>query len=200
MSQNTLRLVVLFSGNGTNMLNLIDKLHNKVFLDSQNVARRICISVCFCNNPHAKGIERVRGCGIECVIIPSKGKAREEFDKELVTQIKAFKPNLCVLSGFMRILTPHFTAHLKALNIHPSFLPLHKGAHAIEQSFESNEDFGGVSVHWVSEELDSGEIILQEKLPKISGESLAEFEKRIHKLEYELFPKAILHALGLRPN
>ena len=200
MSQNTLRLVVLFSGNGTNMLNLIDKIHNKEFLNSQNVVRRICISACFCNNPHAKGIEHVEKHKIECVIVPSKGKSREEFDKELVTQIETFKPDLCVLSGFMRILTPHFTARLKALNIHPSFLPLHKGAHAIEQSFQSSEDFGGVSVHWVSEELDSGEIILQEKLPKIQGESLAEFETRIHKLEYEIFPKAILRALGLRPN
>ena len=120
------------------------------------------------------------------------------YDALLVREIARYEPSLCVLSGFMRILTPIFTRHVRAINIHPSFLPHHKGAHAIRDSFYSTQDFGGVSVHWVSDELDSGALIAQEKLPKIAGESLQSFESRIHELEYRLFPQALLRALNLR--
>ena len=95
--------------------------------------------------------------GLETLIIESaKFKNREEFDAVLVEQILKSGADLTVLAGFMRILTPVFTAHVKAINLHPSILPLFKGAHAIKESFESDMMIGGVSVHYVSEELDGG--------------------------------------------
>ncbi|MGX3097871.1 phosphoribosylglycinamide formyltransferase [Helicobacter sp. 23-1046] len=196
MQQKT--IVILFSGNGSNMIHLINTLHQKVFIESAS-KKSVLLTVAgaICNNPNAKGLQRLKDYTIPCEIIPHSNLSREEFDTKLVKKITEFAPDLCVLSGFMRILTPIFTSRIKAINIHPSFLPLHKGANAITQSYQSNEDFGGVSVHWVSEELDSGDIILQEKLPKIPNESLQSFESRIHNLEYTLFPKATLQALHL---
>ncbi|WP_267892942.1 formyltransferase family protein, partial [Helicobacter aurati] len=82
------------------------------------------------------------------------------------------------------------------INIHPSFLPLHKGANAIEKSFQDSHDFGGVTVHFVNEEVDGGSIILQEKLLKIPNESQTSFAKRIHELEYKLYPQAVLMVIS----
>lgn len=194
-------ILILFSGNGSNMIHLINTLHNKTFIESiskQSVSLKVVATIC--NNPNAKGLQRLKDYTIPCELIPHIGLSREEFDAKLVAKIMEFKPDLCVLSGFMRILTPIFTSRIKAINIHPSLLPLHKGAHAIKQSFESNENFGGVSVHWVSDELDSGDIIIQQKIPKIPKESLESFEERIHTLEYALFPKATLKALNLQES
>ncbi|MFC3867263.1 formyltransferase family protein [Helicobacter equorum] len=193
----TLKLFILFSGTGSNMINLIRTLHLREFVDNANCVCRIEIIGTLCNNPQAKGIQALQEFHIPCVVLSHKGLERHEYDILLVREIRRYDPTLCVLSGFMRILTPIFTQHIRAINIHPSFLPYHKGAHAIKNSFESIQDFGGVSVHWVSEELDSGTIIMQEKLPKIPGESLQDFESRIHTLEYKLFPQALLEILGL---
>ncbi|MCI7710768.1 formyltransferase family protein [Helicobacter equorum] len=194
----THKLFILFSGTGSNMINLIRTLHLREFVDNTGCACRIEVVGTLCNNPQAKGIQALQEFHIPCVVLSHKGLERHEYDTLLVREIKRYNPTLCVLSGFMRILTPIFTQHIRAINIHPSFLPYHKGAHAIKDSFESTQDFGGVSVHWVSEELDSGTIIMQEKLPKIAGESLQDFESKIHTLEYKLFPQALLEALGLR--
>lgn len=180
------------------MLNLIRTLHLCECVDSTDSVCRIEVVATICNNPQAKGIQALQEFHIPCLVLSHKGLEREVYDTLLVREIRRYDPTLCVLSGFMRILTPIFTHHIRAINIHPSFLPYHKGAHAIRDSFLSSQDFGGVSVHWVSDELDSGAIIAQEKIPKRMGESLEDFEHRIHALEYELFPRALLCALGLR--
>ncbi|MRI58323.1 MAG: phosphoribosylglycinamide formyltransferase [Epsilonproteobacteria bacterium] len=181
------KIVILFSGNGTNLENIIQKLHDKELL----VARAIT------NNPSAKGIERAKKYGVEVEVIDHKKfPTREAFDEALVRSIEEVDPDLVVLAGFMRILTPVFTqAITNAINIHPSLLPLFKGAKAIERSFESPMKVAGVSVHWVSEELDSGEIIDQACFRK-DQKSLEEFEAKIHEIEYDLYPKVILRLLS----
>jgi phosphoribosylglycinamide formyltransferase-1 len=100
-----------------------------------------------------------------------------------------------VLSGFMRILTSIFTDNIQSINLHPSLLPLYKGAQAIEKSFQGDEETAGVSVHYVTSELDSGEIILQESFEKKNFETYEKFYSKIKELEYEALPKAILIAL-----
>ena len=176
------KIVILFSGNGTNLENIAKKLHKK----SLFIAKAIT------NNPSAKGIERAKRLGIEVEVIDHKRFAsREEFDKALVASIKQVEPDLVVLAGFMRILTPVFTDAIgNAINIHPSILPLFKGARAIERSYESDMRVAGVTVHWVSSELDGGKIIDQACFHR-EDESLEEFEAKIHALEYELYPKVI---------
>ena len=187
------RIAILFSGSGTNLENLIQKLHNKTFGDI-----KIEVVLTICNIPNAKGIQRSQKFGIEPVIIDHKKyNSREEFDKELVRVIGEYDVDLCVLAGFMRILTPEFTKNVKAINLHPSLLPLFKGAKAIEESYHSNMKVGGISVHFVNEELDGGEIIAQECFKKSRGMSLEEFEEKIHSLEYELLPKTVVEILSL---
>lgn len=182
------KLAVLFSGNGSNLQNLLEKLHQKK-IGSNHYE----IALCICNKQNAFGIERARKFGIESVIIEHKNFAsREEFDAKLVETIKKKEVNLSVLAGFMRVLSFVFTSQIKAINLHPSLLPLFKGANAIKQSYESDMKVGGVSVHWVSEELDGGKIIIQKAFKKTDTMSLEDFEAQIHKLEFELLPKAVL--------
>ncbi len=185
------KVAVLFSGEGTNLENLIKKLHLKSFDDL-----KVEIVAAVTNNPEANGIKRAEKYGIKTVILDHKKyKNRESFDKALVEKIFSLDVDLCILAGFMRILTPIFTKNIKAVNIHPSLLPLFRGAGAIEKSFESDMKVAGVTVHLVSEELDGGEIVDQECFKKDEKMSLEEFEMKIHSIEYELFPKAVLKVL-----
>ncbi len=176
------RIVILFSGNGSNLEAIANKLHGK----SLTIAKAIT------NNPQAGGIERAKRYGIPVQIINHKDfKSREAFDQKLVEEIEKVAPDLVVLAGFMRILTPVFTSRIKnALNIHPSLLPLFKGANALRRSYESSMRVAGVTVHWVSEELDSGEIVDQACFHR-ENESFEEFEAKIHALEHELYPTVI---------
>ncbi len=176
------RILILFSGNGTNLENIIQKLHQKELL----------VAAAITNNPAAKGIERAKKHGIPVEVLDHREfESREAFDHALVERIEKYSPDLVVLAGFMRILTPVFTSKIKnAINIHPSLLPLFKGARAIERSFASDMKVAGVTVHWVSEELDSGQIIDQACFHR-EDEDLEEFEARIHALEYELYPRVI---------
>ena len=187
-----IKIVVLFSGNGSNLENLIKHFHCKRFGDRETQIIPIT------NRPNAKGIERAKKYGINTTIIDHKEfESRESFDAELVKVIKSFEPSLVVAAGFMRILTPVFTEQIRAINLHPSLLPLFKGANAIEESFKSQMRVGGVTVHWISSELDGGEIIEQECVKKIRGETLEEFQQRIHALEYTILPKSIKYILKL---
>ncbi len=181
------KIAVLFSGEGTNLQNLIDTLHQKE-----------CIIACaITNKANAGGIKRAQNANIHVKIIEHQSFAsREAFDQKLVDIIHSYRVDLTVMVGFMRILTPVFTSNVKALNVHPSLLPLFKGAKAIERSFEGNEERAGASVHFVSDELDGGEVILQDFFRKDANDSLEAFENKIHAIEYEILPKAIVNVLN----
>ena len=191
--KSKIRIAILFSGNGSNLENIITHFRTNDFDD---LDLQIDFALAICNKEGAYGITRCKNLGLKCEILPHIDFAsRTDFDKALANLLREAKIDLVVLAGFMRILGSDFVREFRTINIHPSFLPLHKGANAIKDSYYANEDFGGVSVHWVSEELDSGQIIIQQKLPKIKGESLENFESRIHALEYTLYPQAITHAI-----
>ncbi|WP_299549491.1 phosphoribosylglycinamide formyltransferase [uncultured Helicobacter sp.] len=217
------RVAILFSGNGSNLEALIKSLHNKSFCVQQGVnwqgeakefliggitksfveceecikeAFKVEVVLALSNKKDAYGLVRAKSLGIHTQILESSAfKDRVEFDKELVAILKPLKLDLCVLAGFMRILTPIFTNAIKAINIHPSLLPLFKGAHGIVESYQSQMKLGGVSVHYVSSELDSGEIIAQGILIKKEKESLESYEERVHRLEHYLYPLAVLEVL-----
>lgn len=192
-----INIALLFSGNGSNLENIIRYFRQdsaKSELESLKIQANFTLAIC--NKQEAFGISRCQNLGLECKILAHKDFAtRAEFDSALLDILRKAEIDLVILAGFMRILGSEIVSQIRAINIHPSFLPLHKGANAIKDSYLSSDDFGGVSVHWVSKELDSGEIILQERLPKIKGESMGDFEKRIHALEYAIYPKAIISAL-----
>ncbi|HEC1780863.1 TPA: phosphoribosylglycinamide formyltransferase [Campylobacter lari] len=182
-----IKLAVLFSGNGSNLENILEKLHKKTF--GKNTFE---VVLCVCNKKEAYGIQRALKYNLDTKIIEhEKFTSREEFDAELVKIIKESQADLTILAGFMRILSPIFTQNIKAINLHPSLLPLFKGAHAIKESYESDMKVAGVSVHWVNEELDGGKIIAQKAFEKAKL-SFEEFEDKIHQLEHTLLPETIV--------
>ncbi len=181
------KLAVLFSGNGSNLENILKTLHKKSFSGVE-----FEVVLCLCNKKDAFGIQRAAKYGLKTEIIEHKDfKNREEFDALLVSEIQKSGADLTILAGFMRILSPVFTQKIKAINLHPSLLPLFKGANAIKESFSSDMKVAGVSVHWVSDELDGGKIIAQKAFEK-GNLSFEEFENKIHALEHELLPQSII--------
>ena len=187
----TKKIAVLFSGGGSNLEAILERLHGKVFGET-----KIEVALTLTNKANAGGIVKAAKYGLKSVVIEHVNFAsREEFDAAVVEEIKRANVDLTVLAGFMRILTPVFTSQVCAINLHPSLLPLFKGAHAIKESFESDMKVGGVSVHWVSEELDGGKIIAQRAFEKSAGMSLEDFEAKIHAIEHEILPETIVQIL-----
>ena len=185
------KIAVLFSGSGSNLQSILDKLHGKIFDDI-----KIEVVLTLTNKPNAYGIQRAEKFGLTSVVIDNKNfVSRQDFDKKVVEEIKKSGAELTVLAGFMRILTPFFCDNIKAINLHPSILPLFKGAHAIDESFDSDMQVGGVSVHWVSSELDGGKIIAQQTFQR-ENKTRDEWEAKIHEIEHELLPKTIVEILS----
>ena len=180
------KIIILFSGEGSNLLNIITSLHQK----------ELEVVAAITNRPQAAGIAKAEAHGVPVIIIDHTAfESREAFDHALIEQIKGIEHDLVVMAGFMRILTPVVTDHIRAINVHPSLLPLFKGAKAIEKSFESSELKGGISVHWVSSELDGGEVIAQASFRKSQEESLESFRAKVRELEHRLLPETILSIL-----
>ncbi len=175
------KIAVLFSGTGSNFAHIVKTLHFKEFE----------VVVALTNNPSAKGIEVAKGASIPLEIIDSKTyKSRESFDTVVVERLKVYNANLTILAGFMRILTPVFTNEITSINLHPSLLPRHKGLNAIEKSYEDEHTHGGVSVHYVSSELDGGEVILQKEIAK-EGLTFEAYDEKVRSIEKEALVEAI---------
>lgn len=186
------KIAILFSGTGSNLEKLLAFLHQQTFEHC-----KIEVVATICNRPNAAGIEKSRAYGIEPIIIDhTRYASREAFDEALVEAIVKSGAELTVLAGFMRFLTPYFTEHVKAINLHPSLLPLFKGGNAIKESFDSPMKVAGISVHYVSEELDGGEIIAQRCFEKYEGMPFEDFEAKIHALEHELLPETVKNLLN----
>ncbi len=181
------KIAVLFSGAGTNLKYILEHLH----------AKELEVVVALTNRPDAGGIAIAKEHGVPVEIIDSSSFAsREAFDEEVVHVLHYYKPDLTVLAGFMRILTPTFTSKIKAINLHPSLLPRHKGLMAIERSYDDEYEEGGVTVHWVNSELDGGEVILQKEVQKGSL-SFEEYEAKIKKVEKLALVEGIQTVLNL---
>jgi phosphoribosylglycinamide formyltransferase-1 len=179
------RIAVLFSGKGSNFAHIVKTLHNK----------ECEVVFALTNNPEAEGISIAQEHGIPYgVVEPKNFDSREDFDAVVVETLKRYTPDLTVLAGFMRILTPTFTEQVKAINLHPSLLPRHKGLKAIEKSYEDGHEEGGVSVHYVSSELDGGEVILQKTVIK-KDMSFEVYDKKIRAIEKEALSEAIVKVL-----
>ena len=175
------KIAVLFSGKGSNFAHIVNTLHHKGFE----------VVVALTNNPNAQGIAVAKEASIPLEIIDSKAyESREVFDAAVVGCLQKYSPDLTVLAGFMRILTPIFTDQIKSINLHPSLLPRHKGLKAIEKSYEDEYSHGGVSVHYVTSELDGGEVILQKEVTK-EGLDLETYDAKVRSIEKEALAEAI---------
>jgi len=179
------KIAILFSGKGTNFAHIVKTLHKK----------ECEVVFALTNNHEADGIAIAQEYGIPYgVVEPKNFDSREVYDGVMVETLKRYSPDLTVLAGFMRILTPVFTENIQAINLHPSLLPRHKGLKAIEKSYADAYNEGGVSVHVVSSELDGGAVILQKRLAK-KGLSLSQYDKQIRTIEKDALVEAIMKVL-----
>ncbi|WP_394561024.1 phosphoribosylglycinamide formyltransferase [Aquipseudomonas alcaligenes] len=179
-------VVVLISGSGSNLQALIDSIGK-----NGNPAR---IAAVISNRADAYGLERAKQAGIATLVLDHKQfDGREAFDAALVEAIDGFDPQLVVLAGFMRILTGSFVRHYEGrlLNIHPSLLPKYKGLHTHQRALEAGDSEHGCSVHFVTEELDGGPLVVQAVVPVESGDTPESLAQRVHSQEHHIYPLAM---------
>ncbi|MGH1469651.1 MAG: phosphoribosylglycinamide formyltransferase [Cellvibrionaceae bacterium] len=184
--KQTCRVVVLISGGGTNLQAIID--------GQKNGDLPIEIIAVISNRPNVKGLERASHADIPAETIDHKDfSTRESFDEALINIIDQHSPDLIVLAGFMRILTPEFVSHYlgKLINIHPSLLPKYPGLHTHKRAIEAGDKEHGVTVHFVTEELDGGPPILQAKVPIIEGDTPDSLAQRLLTQEHVIYPLAV---------
>lgn len=182
MPSSSCNIVVLISGNGSNLQALIDR--------SERYAYRVAGVVS--NNPAAYGLQRAAQTGVPAAIIEHRDfPDRETFDGALIEAIGAFAPDLIVLAGFMRILGPDFVEQHagRILNIHPSLLPKYTGMHTHRRVLEAGEREHGVSIHFVNEDLDGGPIIARGRTAVREEDTEQSLKERVHLLEHEMYPQ-----------
>jgi phosphoribosylglycinamide formyltransferase 1 len=177
-------IVVLVSGEGSNLQALIDSLHG-------NEVEIVGVGS---NKADARGLERARNAGIDTAVFPkAEYGGRPERDQAIGDWIESLGAQLVVLAGFMEILSAGFIQRFpnRIVNVHPALLPAFAGIHAIEQAIEYGVKVGGVTVHFVDEGVDSGPIILQRAFELPYPRDIAVLEQRVHEIEHELLPKAV---------
>jgi phosphoribosylglycinamide formyltransferase 1 len=179
-------LGILLSGRGSNFVAIADSIDAGRIPDAR-------ISAVISNRPDAPGLAIARDRGLNAVIIPSKGRPREEHDREVVAALKQNHVDLVCLAGYMRLLSPWFVRQFpqKILNIHPSLLPAFPGLEAQEQAFAYGVKVSGCTVHLVDEELDHGPIIVQRAVPVRDGDSERTLAERILEQEHIAYAEAI---------
>jgi phosphoribosylglycinamide formyltransferase-1 len=179
-------LAVLISGNGSNLQAIIDAIENKK-LDAN-------IKLVISNRADAKGLERAKASGIPTRLIDhTQYPSREKFDQAMLDALQTYQPDLVVLAGFMRILSPQFVSALsgKLINIHPSLLPLYKGTQTHKRALEAHDSIHGCSIHYVTEELDGGPVVAQSEVPIYPNDTEQHLAARVQQEEHRLYPFCI---------
>ena len=184
-------LGILISGRGSNF----EAIARNVAAGKIPDAR---VAVVISNRPDARGLETARRMGLTAVVIPSKGKEREEHDREVAAALKQHNVDLVCLAGYMRLLSPWFVQQFpqRILNIHPSLLPAFPGLEAQEQALAYGVKVTGCTVHFVDAELDHGVIILQKTVPVLDSDDKHSLAARILEQEHLAYSEAISLVLG----
>jgi len=184
-------LGILLSGRGSNFAAIADSIDTGRIADAR-------IGIVISNIADAPGIAAARSRGLNALVIPSKGKTREEHDREVVAALKQRNVDLVCLAGCMRLLSPWFVQQFprRILNIHPSLLPAFPGLEAQEQAFVYGVKVSGCTVHLVDEELDHGAIIVQKTVPVLDSDDERTLAARILEQEHIAYTEAINIVLG----
>lgn len=185
-TSSPLPLVVLISGSGSNLQAIIDACAK----GEVNAEVRAVIS----NRPDAYGLERARAAGITAHLLDHRNfQDRRSFEIGLEQLIDSHKPGLVVLAGFMRILTAEFVNHYlgRLINIHPSLLPNFQGLNTHQRAIDAGAPEHGVSVHFVTPELDGGPVIIRAAVPVLAGDNAQTLAQRVLTQEHTIYPKAI---------
>ncbi len=176
-------VVILISGRGSNMQAIVNA-------EIPNTR----IAAVLSNSESAAGLAWAAERGIPTDSLNHKSfESRLAFDQVMMAKIDAYQPDLVVLAGFMRILTPEFARHYaqRLLNIHPSLLPKHKGLNTHQRALEAGDSEHGCSVHFVTEELDGGPVVIQAALPIQAHDSAEQLAEKVHALEHKIYPLAV---------
>jgi len=179
-------LGILLSGRGSNFVAIAESIDAGRIPDAR-------IAVVISNRADAPGIAIARERGLNALVIPSKGRPREEHDREVVAALQRNGVELVCLAGYMRLLSPWFVQQFPRwiLNIHPSLLPAFPGLEAQEQAFAYGVKVSGCTVHFVDEELDHGAIIVQKTVPVLDGDDEHSLAERILEQEHIAYAEAI---------
>lgn len=182
-------IVVLISGRGSNFVAIAQACERENW-----AAEGIRISLVLSNRPDAAGLDRAKEMGIETAVVDHKAfDTREAFERAMIEIIDKHNPDVVVLAGFMRVLTPVFVDHYegKILNIHPALLPLFKGLDTHNRALQAGVRVHGCTVHFVSSELDGGAIIGQAVVPVLASDDADTLAQRGLRLEHVLYPRAV---------
>lgn len=180
------RIVVLISGSGSNLQAIIDACKLADYPGE--------VVAVISNKVDAYGLVRAENAGIENEALSHREfETRELYDQALTQRIDSHNPDIIVLAGFMRILTPEFVQKYlgKLLNIHPSLLPKYQGLNTHQRAIDAKDSEHGVSVHFVTEELDGGPVILQAKVPIFEGDTAEDLASRVHEQEHRIYPLVV---------
>jgi len=187
MSKQRCKTAILISGSGSNLQSFIDKAA------AGDSALDLC--VVFSNNPDAYGLTRARNAGIPTACIEhDQFKSREAFDRAVAGKLDEWRPELLILAGFMRLLSPWFVAHFagRILNIHPSLLPKYPGLDTHARAIAAGDAEAGCTVHEVTAELDSGPIRGQARVPVMADDTPVTLAARVLDAEHFLYPAVLL--------
>jgi len=178
-------IAVLVSGRGSNLQAIMDAI------DRGEINGRIVAVVS--NRKDAYALERARQRNIPAIFIDHRRKARKDFEEEIIQALKPYSPDLIVLAGFMRILTPHFVSAYRGriMNIHPALLPSFPGTHAQKDALEWGVKVTGCTVHFVDEVTDHGPIIIQRAVEVMENDTVETLAARILEQEHKAFPEAV---------
>ena len=187
------RLGIILSGRGSNFIAIADNIA------AGKLPAEIAIVIS--NKEDAPGIEVARQRGLRAVVIPSKGKPREQHDREMVAALKEAKVDLVILAGYMRLVTPFFVNSFpnRILNIHPSLLPAFPGLDAERQALEAGVKETGCTVHYVDELLDHGPAIVQKRVPVLSDDTVESLSLRILNEQHVAYTEAIAKVIAQLP-
>ena len=180
------KIVVLISGNGSNLQAILDAC------DSGHISGSV--AAVFSDQSDAFGLKRAEKANVPAIFSgPKTFASRADFDADLMRQIDGYQPDLVVLAGYMRILSDEFVHHYmgRMINIHPSLLPKHTGLNTHQRAIEAGDQEHGTSVHFVTEELDCGPVILQAKVPVFTGDTPDQLKERVQSQEYKIYPLTI---------
>ena len=181
-----MNIAILCSGSGTNLQAIIDKVKSG-YIPAK-------IAFVLSDKPDAFALTRAKKAGIETVVLKSKDyKTREDFDKEVVKNLKKRNVELVVMAGFMRLLSPYFIKEYKdrIINIHPALLPSFKGTNGIKDALDYGVKVTGATVHFVDEHLDNGPIILQSCVDIKDEDTIDTLLERVHREEHKIYPEAV---------
>lgn len=177
---------VFVSGSGTNLQAIIDKVKSGYIKANLNLV--------ISDNPNAYALKRAENAGIETAVFDFKDfDSKRNFENAILNKLEERNIDFIVLAGFMRVLSPDFVKQYsnKILNIHPALLPSFKGVHGIKDAYEYGVKITGPTVHFVTEDVDSGPIIIQKAIEVRENDTLESLEEKIHKVEHQIFPEAI---------